>query len=345
MKKYIKKFSATGLTLTFAASSLVGLSAPTFATASSVNEPSRYIAPLHPLNRSGVTGMANLSLDSRQPGASLEASINARGTEPNQIHAVHIHGKLDAEVAKCPTNRADTNSDGIVSVFEGAPDYGPIKVSFTDPITPFGPPANTTLFAPFAGAPVLNNFPKSDSAGKVNYNMIIPFDQGNQYAVQALASLTPLEDQHIVIHGGFAPESVDTMGGDPNKTVYDPLLPVACGSIVQTHKGSNASHNGNSGHNDDHNNGNAGHGGGQGISNTGPGSTNQVSHTNNSSATVNNNNRVDVNSRTTQNSRSGDAMVSRNTSGGSATSGSANNNSSNSFIIRLMNYGMHLMNR
>lgn len=324
MKQYVKRLSATGLSLTFALSSLAAFSVPTFAQSNSGNDNSRYIASLHPLNHSGVTGFANLSLNSQQPGASLMATVNARGTEPSQIHAIHIHGKLDAEDAECPTITADTNKDRIVSVFEGAPFYGPIKVSFTDPITPFGPPANTTLFAPFAGAPVLNNFPHADNMGKVSYDKTIPFDQSNQYAVQALASLTPLNDQHIVVHGGYAPESVDTMGGDPNKIVYDPLLPVACGSIVQTHRGSSNSNQNNGGQN----------------SGTGPDSDNQTNQTTTNTTTVTNNNRVGVNAQTNQNSQSGDASVVRNTRGGSADSGSATNNSSNSFFIRLMNMGI-----
>ncbi len=272
--------------------------------ASSAADPGRYIAPLHPLNGSGVTGFANLSLDSEQPGANLVAQVSARGAEPSRIHAMHIHGSLDGKDAECPTTSADTNHDRLISVFEGAPFYGPIKVSFTTPPTIFGPPSRTDLFAPFAGVPNSANFPLADSLGRLFYSQTIPFDQNNQYAVQALASLQPLDQQHIVIHGGFAPESVDTPGGDPNKIVYDGLLPIACGPIIQSHQGSGSSVT---------------------ISNTGPGSTNRVNISSNSHTNITNSNQVNASNQNNQSASSGQANSNGNTFGGSSSSGSANN--------------------
>ena len=241
MNKTITRLGATGAGLALAFSSIAGFSASALSQASgNAEDPSTYIAPLHSLNHSGVTGYASLSLNDTQPGASLTASVNARGAEPNQVHPLHIHGMLDGSEAVCPTTAADANNDRLVSVFEGAPFYGPIKVNFTDPPTTFGPPARSDLFAPFAGIPVTNDFPHASANGMVQYNQNIPFDTHNQYAVQALSSITPLTAQHIVIHGGYAPESVDTPGGSPTKIVYDALLPVACGTIMQTHKGSSS---------------------------------------------------------------------------------------------------------
>ena len=242
MNKTITRLGATGAGLALAFSSIAGFSASALSqTSSSADDPSTYIAPLHSLNHSGVTGFARLSLNDAQPGASLTASVNAHGAEPSQVHPLHIHGMLDGSEAACPTTAADANNDALVSVFEGAPFYGPIKVNFTDPPTTFGPPSRTDLFAPFAGVPVTNDFPHASADGRVQYNQNIPFDASNQYAVQALSSITPLSAQHIVIHGGYAPESVDTPGGSPTKIVYDALLPVACGPIIQTHRGANSS--------------------------------------------------------------------------------------------------------
>ena len=331
MKKLTNRLSAAGIGLTLAMTSIGGLSASALAT-SSQSDPSRYIAPLHPLNRSGATGMANLTLNGEQPGASLTASVNARGTEPNQIHAIHIHGMLDGKNAECPTNSADVNNDRFVSVFEGAPFYGPIKVNFTNPMTAFGPPANTTLFAPFAGSPTLGNFPKADESGRVSYNNTISFDPNNPFAMQALTSLMPLEKNHIVVHGGFAPESVDTAGGDPNKLVYDALLPVACGQIIQTHRGSsnNQGNNGNQ-------NGSSAVNSGTSITTAGPNSP--VSTTTSTRSTLNatNNNNVRATSTTSQRSTTGNAAVSGNTSGGSANSGSSFNSSINTFMTQVFN--------
>lgn len=335
MKQFIKKVSAASIGLTLALSGVVGISASAMSEHSSKNDPSRYIASLHPLNKSGVTGYANLTLNSEQPGANLVASVNARGTEANQIHAIHIHGMLDGGDAECPTFTADENNDKVVSVFEGAPFYGPIKVSFTDPVTQFGPPANTTLFAPFAGAPVFANFPHANSDGKVSYDKSIPFDMNNHYAVQALESLTPLSDQHIVVHGGYAPESVDTPGGDPNKIVYDPLLPIACGSIVQTHKGSMANNNQNHEQNDDNDKedeGSNSHDGEKGSKSRDD--TYESSHNSNMET---NNNEIHVSNNVDQHSTTGSVTEKQNTSSHSAKSGDSTNKSDSSFIVNVMN--------
>ena len=334
MTQLLKRIGTTGVGLAVAISGIVGFSPAVFAQSSSADDPSTYIAPLHPLNRSGVTGFANLSLNNTQPGAALTASVNARGAEPNQIHAMHIHGMLNGSDAECPTTRADTNNDRLVSVFEGAPFYGPIKISFTTPPTTFGPPSRTDLFAPFAGVPVFANFPHSDTNGRIHYGQTIPFDVNNQYAVQALASLTPLTAQHIVIHGGFAPESVDTPNGNPNKIVYDALLPVACGPIIQTHQGSTSAEaqddqNTNANDNDSSNSAS--------ISNTGPSSTNSITSDTNTSTTVTNTNDVRATSNDNQTSTTGKASLMGNTHGGSTDSGSATNNSSASLLFRLMN--------
>ena len=324
-----KKLGVGGIGLAVAASGIVGFSSSALAQSSSASDPSTYIAPLHTLNHSGVTGFANLSLNSTQPGAALTASVNARGAEPNQIHAMHIHGMLDGSDAECPNFTADTNADKLVSVFEGAPFYGPIKVNFTTPPTTFGPPSRTDLFAPFAGVPVFANFPHSDSSGKVSYGQTIPFDASNHYAVEALTSLTPLNDQHIVIHGGFAPESVDTPGGDPNKIVYDALLPVACGPIIQTHRGSAGSQSANN--NDTTNSAS--------ISNTGAGSTNSITNSSSNSSKVTNSNDVQISNQNNQTSTTGNASATSNTNSGSAFSGNANSNGSAAFMSRLMNSG------
>lgn len=323
MKRILSRIGMTGAGLVIAMSSVAGLSASALTqshNSADSNDPSTFIAPLHSLNNSGVTGMARLSLNDTQPGAELTASVNARGAEPTQVHPIHMHGSLDGIDAECPNISADTNNDRIVSVFEGAPFYGPIKISFTTPPTTFGPPSRTDLFAPFAGVPVTNNFPFANIKGRIQYNQNIPFDVNNQFAVQALNSIIPLSSQHIVIHGGYAPESVDTPGGSKTKIVYDALLPVACGSIIQTHRGSTKS-------NDKKDKSDA-DASSTGI--TGPGSTNSV--TNNSTNTVETTNINDIrsSSNSTQTATSGHAHSHHNTTSGGTNSGSATTTSGSS---------------
>jgi hypothetical protein len=327
----LKKLGLVGMSLAMTAG-VTGLSfAPALASASSASDPSRFIAPLHPLNGSGVTGFANLSLDDQQPGANLVASVNARGTVANQVHPLHIHGMTTGGASECPTTTADTNLDGFVSVFEGAPFYGAIKVSFTTPPTPFGPPANTTLFAPYAGTPITANFPHSTNNGNVFYNQTIPFDESNHYAVEALDGIMPLNAQHIVLHGGYAPESVDTPGGNPNKIVYDALLPIACGPIIQTHRGSQNTAEGN---------GQAGNATAT-INETGAGSVNLIDEYTSSSTNVTNTNNVRTANSNSQTSRSGNVFLDSNTVAGDASSGDASNYSVTNSMVSIMNSSIH----
>lgn len=202
-----------------------------------------YHARLQPLNNSGVTGEAVLVHGGHQLGVAIEAE----GLTPNQVHPQHIHGKDHPEVAFCPTTEGDdANGDGFLSVIEGAPDYGPIKLNLTDPQTPFGPPPTDALFFPFAGTPDNNNFPTADADGNVSFDGSYTFDMNDPLAAAAHKSLTPLTDQHIVLHGAMAPASVDApafealgldLASDPNAEIYDPLLPVACGQIVAAQDG------------------------------------------------------------------------------------------------------------
>lgn len=63
--------------------------------------------------------------------------LDVKGVVAGQLHVQHIHGH-DGE-ATCPTPQADDDGDGVVSVGEGAPDYGGVLV----PLTPFPTPDGT----------------------------------------------------------------------------------------------------------------------------------------------------------------------------------------------------------
>jgi hypothetical protein len=95
-------------------------------------------AILSPLNahvgRGAVTGKAVLTMDGI---GNLTVSLDVKGVVPGQLHPQHIHGH--GGVSTCPTPQADANGDGVVSVGEGVPDYGPVLVS----LTPFQTPPST----------------------------------------------------------------------------------------------------------------------------------------------------------------------------------------------------------
>lgn len=303
------------------------------------SDPSRYIVVMHPLNNSGVSGFGRLTMS----GNDIGVSLNAHGLIPGQVHMSHIHGTLDGSDATCPTTAQDTNHDGFVSVFEGATTYGPIKLNLTSPQTPFGPNPNAKLFAPFAGVPNMNNFPMTSANGGYRVNQDYTFDMSKADDAKAFSSLTPLDHQHIVIHGAFAPQNVDTEGGG-SQQVYDPLLPVACGEIIMTHQGTTGSDNGNGNTNGNGTGtGTTGTGttgsGGSSISNTGPGSTNQINNNASTQTSITNTNNVSASSNNNQTSSSGSANAQSNTEVGGASSGSASNNSSSSTTVNTSNNG------
>jgi hypothetical protein len=197
----------------------------------------RYTAKIHELNNTGVRGSATFTTS----GNELTIAVKASGLQPG-VHPMHIHGKDEAK-AECPTSAQDTNGDGYLSVVEGAPAYGLIKLNVTNPQTAFGTPPTPALFYPFAGTPDNANFPVVTANGQLHFKHTFMFDSSAN-AQAALKSLTPLGDQALVIHGAIAPKSVDAPalaalgkayapGTDLTVRTYDALLPVACGTIDQ----------------------------------------------------------------------------------------------------------------
>lgn len=154
---------------------------------------------------SNVTGKASLKVH----GTQVHVKIHVRGLAPNLPHAMHIHGILgDANV--CPPAAADTSGDGLISLEEGAPFYGPVDTSFTTS-------GDTTA----ASALALERFPVADRHGNLNYNRTFTIPQNE---LDSLGSL------HIVVHGlALDGNSEGPVGG--YDTLFEAVLPVACGTI------------------------------------------------------------------------------------------------------------------
>jgi hypothetical protein len=159
---------------------------------------------------SNVRGTARLSrIDGR-----LTVRLQATGLTPGLPHAMHIHGELKAR-NECPPAAADINSevtstepgipDGLLSLGEGAPFYGPIQVSFT-----------TTGDTSASSGLVLERFPVADADGNLSYHRTF------QIPHKTAAKLKRL---HIVVHG----LDLDRDGAYSN--LMEATLPVACGGI------------------------------------------------------------------------------------------------------------------
>lgn len=117
------------------------------------------------LNGSGVYGEAEIEIEK---GNKLKIEIEANGLEFGKPHPQHIHGK-DTPVsnATCPDISADVDADGLISVGEGLPFYGPIVL----PLTPF----NTV-----------------NENGELRYEASFTINPG---------SVQPLHKRTIVLHG------------------------------------------------------------------------------------------------------------------------------------------------
>jgi hypothetical protein len=118
----------------------------------------RFMADLAPLNDSGASGTAKLTLEGRK----LTSKIHSEGLAPNLPHAQHIHGMAQA-ISECPTLANDQNDDGLVNTAEGLPSYGPIRNSFT-----------TRGDTSPESALAVNRFPVASEDGSVDYSRTFP---------------------------------------------------------------------------------------------------------------------------------------------------------------------------
>ena len=157
---------------------------------------------------SNVTGNVRLKVD----GTRVHVNIHVRGLTPDLPHAMHIHGILgDPNV--CPPATADTSGDGLISLEEGAPFYGPIDASFT----------TSGDTSPASGL-ALARFPVADDAGNLNYNRTFTIPQN---VLDSLGSL------HVVVHGLALDGNADGPVGGYD-TLFEAVLPVACGAIASS---------------------------------------------------------------------------------------------------------------
>jgi hypothetical protein len=81
---------------------------------------------LNPLNNSGVAGNAAVHVKHRR----LHIEVDAHNLAKNLPHAQHIHFGATAR-HECPSVADDDNGDFRLTTSEGAPGYGPVRVSLT----------------------------------------------------------------------------------------------------------------------------------------------------------------------------------------------------------------------
>ena len=158
-----------------------------------------YTASLDALNSSGVSGTADVTVKNGR----FMVTVDAEGTEASQVHAQHIHGFAD-KASSCPDMSADSDNNGRISVSEGAPSYGDIRV-----------PLDGSLFEA-EGLGDLSTFPTGD--GSYMYENAVLTENVALNGGGSFSDLT-LEQHAIVVHGL-------TVDGN-----YEATLPVACGTL------------------------------------------------------------------------------------------------------------------
>ncbi|MCQ8185322.1 CHRD domain-containing protein [Parvularcula maris] len=155
-----------------------------------------YTTTFTELNDSGGSGNATVVYD--DVANTLRVQIQASGLDDG-LHVMHIHGRfsdgVDGDpidsVTPVPESEFDTNNDGILTVPEGAPAYGPIILPLAD-----------------SGSANSNNF---QSGTSIDYDRTFDFsapnaqtlfanvgDSNDSYGVE---DLLPLFLREIVIHG------------------------------------------------------------------------------------------------------------------------------------------------
>ena len=172
-----------------------------------------YSATLGELNNSGARG--KVTLVAPKDGGPLRVNLNAHGLLEGVTHLQHIHGAVGGTGKVCPPPSADSNGDGFVDLLEGAPFYGGILVTLgTD-----------------------------DSANIAYSRTFTETDSGN-----AISSIYPVSDQHIVVHGVDVDGDGDLdgqrdvngdgeIGSDDNpilnltEVAFELTLPALCGEI------------------------------------------------------------------------------------------------------------------
>lgn len=178
-------------------------------------EPETYSVALVPLNHSGITGTATLTI----VGKLLKIHVDVNGAAPDVVHGQHIHGLLGSGSSRCATSAQDTNHDGLIDVREAGSFSGPALVPLN---------ADPALLD-IAGA----GYPVADKAGHYTYDMAVVLQMldrnfTNHYKGQKL----DLTSRVLYIHGTSAEPALPATVASVGEVPATVSLPVACGAIM-----------------------------------------------------------------------------------------------------------------
>jgi hypothetical protein len=156
---------------------------------------------LNPLNNSGVTGNADIHVKHRR----LRIEVDARALAEKLPHAQHVHFGRTAR-HECPTVADDDNGDFRLTTSEGAPAYGPVRVSLTNE----GSTGPGSVLA-------VDRFPTAPR-GQIHYDR-------NTRTTKAVARAIRSGEAVVVIHGVDYNDNGKYDFRSAGKSELDPSLP------------------------------------------------------------------------------------------------------------------------
>ena len=89
------------------------------------SEADSYKTCAYPMNGSKSAALATFEV----LGNTLKATVIGAKFTPNQVHQQHIHGLDNGDNSTCPPMEADENGDGLITMEEGLPYYGGVKLA------------------------------------------------------------------------------------------------------------------------------------------------------------------------------------------------------------------------
>ncbi len=178
-----------------------------------------FSALLSPLNRSGDSGSASVSLNGNQ----LTVRVETTGSSPNVPHAQHIHiGGTNT----CPPATAGSQNEprNLIDTAEGQPSYGEVRISLT-----------TTGATDADSALAVERFPTADGTGRYLYTRTFDLPSG--------VTADDVRRGVIVVHGIselFGGQAA--FDGEPRSSLKPDLpleatIPALCGNLTTAQVG------------------------------------------------------------------------------------------------------------
>ncbi len=178
-----------------------------------------FSAQLSPLNRSGDSGSASVSLTGNQ----LTVRVETSGVSPNAPHAQHIH--IGGTNTCPPASAAGQNEPrDLIDTAEGQPSYGEVRVSLT---TQGATGADSAL--------AVERFPTADGSGRYLYTRTFDLPSG--------VTADDVRRGVVVVHGIselFGDRAA--YDGDPRSSLKPDLpleatIPTLCGKLTSAQVG------------------------------------------------------------------------------------------------------------